>query len=239
MSLPVILLLVAGLLTVISLVQRLAARLSLPGSILFAVVGIAIGTIATVVLHGDLGGRFGDVARVFVDVPVSSGTFIYVFLPALLFQSSLTVDVRRLIEDAAPILLLAVVAVLVATFVIGLALFPIAGVSLVACLLLGAMVATTDSVAVVAIFRDVGAPARLTRLVEGESLLNDAAAIMLFSVLMGILLEGHTTSVGGASLTLIWRLAGGVGAGYIGTRMVVAVLPWFQDLRLAQVTLTL
>ncbi|HEX5215165.1 MAG TPA: cation:proton antiporter [Vicinamibacterales bacterium] len=239
MSLPVILLLVAGLLTVISLVQRLAARLSLPGSILFAVVGIAIGTIATLVLHGNLGGGFGEVARVFVDVPVSSGTFIYVFLPALLFQSSLTVDVRRLIEDAAPILLLAVIAVLVATFVIGLALFPIAGVSLVACLLLGAMVATTDSVAVIAIFRDVGAPARLTRLVEGESLLNDAAAIVLFTVLLNLQLGGAGTSAAAAIGSFLFAFVGGVAAGYLGARLVVAMLSWLQDLRLAQVTLTL
>ena len=239
MSLPVTLLLVAGLLTVISLVQRLAARLSLPGSILFAVVGIAIGTVATLVMHGDLGGRFGEIARVFVHLPVSSGTFIYVFLPALLFQSSLTIDVRRLLEDAAPILLLAVIAVLVAALVIGLALFPIAGVSLVACLLLGAMVATTDSVAVIAIFRDVGAPARLTRLVEGESLLNDAAAIVLFTVLLNLQLGGVGTSATAAIGSFVFAFVGGVAAGYLGARLVVALLSWLQDLRLAQVTLTL
>ena len=62
----------------------------------------------------------------------------------------------------------------------GFALWPIAEVPLVVCLLLGAVVATTDPAAVIAIFRDVGAPARLTRLVEGEALLNDAAAISLF-----------------------------------------------------------
>jgi monovalent cation:H+ antiporter, CPA1 family len=223
LSLPILLLLVAGLLTVISLVQRLAARLTLPASILFAIVGIVIGTLA----------------RGVVDLPVSSGTFLYVFLPALLFQSSLTVDVKRLIDDAAPILLLAVVAVLVAAFVIGLALVPLAGVSLTACLLLGSMVATTDSVAVIAIFRDVGAPARLCRLVEGESLLNDAAAIVLFTVLLDLLLGGAGSSVGGATLSFLRTFLGGIAAGYLGAHVVVALLSWLQDLRLAQVTLTL
>ena len=61
---------------------------------------------------------------------------------------------------------------------------------LVVCLLLGAVVSTTDPAAVIAIFRDVGAPARLTRLVEGESLLNDAAAIVLYTVLLGIIVSG-------------------------------------------------
>ena len=223
MSLPILLLLVAGLLTVISLVQRLAGRLTLPASILFALVGIVIGTLA----------------RGVVDLPVSSGTFLYVFLPALLFQSSLTVDVKRLIDDAAPILLLAVVAVLVAALLIGVAMYPLAGLSLTACLLLGSMVATTDSVAVIAIFRDVGAPARLSRLVEGESLLNDAAAIVLFTVLLDLMLGGAGTSVGGATVSFLRTFLGGVAAGYLGARAVVALLSWLQDLRLAQVTLTL
>ena len=120
----------------------------------------------------------------------NSSTYILVFLPALLFQAALTIDVRRMMEDAAPILLLAVVAVFVATAVIGLALWPLAGVPLVVCLLLGSIVATTDPAAVVAIFRDIGAPARLVRLVEGESLLNDAAAIAIFYVLLEIITSG-------------------------------------------------
>jgi len=238
-TLPITLLLVAGLLTVISIVQRLAQRVSLPASILFALVGIAIGTIATLVIYGNFGGASGDVARAFLDLPVTSGTFMYVFLPALLFQSSLTIDARRLFEDAAPIFMLAVVAVVVAAFVIGLALYPVAGVPLVVCLLLGSMVATTDAVAVIAIFRDVGAPARLTRLVEGESLLNDAAAIVLFTVLLDLLMGGGGTSPAGAVIRFIQAFVGGIVVGYVGARIIVGMISWLQDLRLAQVTLTL
>src|SRR5206468_665027 len=128
-------------------------------------------------------------AAIFVALPVSSETFIYVFLPLLVFEAGIVTDVRRTLEDAAPILLLAIVATLITTAVIGLALWPLAGVPLVVCLLLGAVVATTDPAAVIAIFRDVGAPARLTRLVEGEALLNDAAAISLFAVLLGTIVS--------------------------------------------------
>ena len=80
-----------------------------------------------------------------------------------MFEAGIVTDVRRTLEDAAPILLLAIVATLITTAVVGLALWPLAGVPLVVCLLLGAVVATTDPAAVIAIFRDVGAPARLTR----------------------------------------------------------------------------
>jgi CPA1 family monovalent cation:H+ antiporter len=239
MNLPAILLLVSGLLILVSFVQRLAARWTLPASILFAVMGAVIGAAATIALRSGTSGMFGDIARGFVDLPVTSDTFMYVFVPALLFQSSLTVDVKRVFEDATPIFLLAVVAVLVATGVIGVALAPMAGVSLVACLLLASIVATTDSVAVISIFRDVGAPARLCRLVEGESLLNDAAAIVAFSVLLAMLLDGADTSVSAATLAFARTFLGGIVVGYVGARLIVAILPWLQDLRLAQVTLTL
>ena len=74
---------------------------------------------------------------------------------------------------------LAILAVFAAAAAIGFGL-SLAGVPLFVGLLLGTIVATTDPAAVVAIFRDLGAPPRLSRLLEGESLLNDAAAIVLF-----------------------------------------------------------
>jgi CPA1 family monovalent cation:H+ antiporter len=239
MSVPVILLVVAGLLVTVSLVQRLAARLALPASVLFALVGTAIGAAALFALRDGATGAVADVARAFVDVPVSADTFLYVFVPALLFQSSLTVDVRRIIEDAAPIFLLAVVAVLVATAIIGIALVPLAGVSVVACLLLASIVATTDSVAVIGIFREVGAPGRLCRLVEGESLLNDAAAIVTFTVLLEMATGGASAGVVGPVVEFLWALIGGMAVGYLATWIAVVVMVWLRDLRLAQVTLTL
>src|SRR5579875_3114822 len=234
MDLQLFLLLIAALLLVISLVQPLAVRLGLSPSVLLAVVGIGMGLASVLVLHS----HFVD------ELPIDSKVFLDVFLPILLFQSALTIEVHQIIEDAAPILLLAVVAVLVATFVIGFALIPLAAtahVSAVACLMLGSIVATTDPVAVIGIFRDVGAPSRLSRLVEGESLLNDAAAITLFTLLLGMLLGAHPerVNVGGALLIFLRNFLGGIAAGYLGARLIIAALPWLRDLRLAQITTTL
>src|SRR5579875_2330012 len=212
MDLQLFLLLIAALLLVISLVQPLAVRLGLSPSVLLAVVGIGMGLASVLVLHS----HFVD------ELPIDSKVFLDVFLPILLFQSALTIEVHQIIEDAAPILLLAVVAVLVATFVIGFALIPLAAtahVSAVACLMLGSIVATTDPVAVISIFRDVGAPSRLSRLVEGESLLNDAAAITLFTLLLDILVNHHAAHAGEASLTFMRNFAGGIAAGYAGARL--------------------
>jgi CPA1 family monovalent cation:H+ antiporter len=238
MDLRVTLILLAGLLILVSLMQPLAGRLRLPASVLLAAVGVTLGVLSAFLARAEAGSALGAVAGVFVDLPVNSNTFLYVFLPALLFQSALSIEVRRIIEDAGPVLLLAVVAVLVATFVIGYALAPFANVSLVACLMLGAMVATTDPVAVIGIFADVGAPSRLTRLVAGEALLNDAAAIALFSLLLAMELGGRSGGAGAAVVLFVRQFVGGLLFGAVCARVMAAWFSWLQDLRLAQVSVT-
>lgn len=238
MDTPLILAAIAGLLVVVSLIQPLAARLGLAPSVLLAVVGIGIGVLAAQLLFTTRTNAFNEIASVFVYLPVDSQTILYVFLPLLLFQTTLTLDVRRMAEDAGVVFVLAVVAVLIATAVIGLAVFPFAGVSLIACLLLGAIVATTDPVAVVAIFRDIGAPARLGRLVEGESLLNDAAAIAIFVVLLGQLAGTEETGILTAVLSFLESFAGGILLGYVGGQAMVRLFAPVRDFRLALVTLS-
>lgn len=239
MELAPVLAVIAALLVVISLIQPLADILRLSPSVLLAVVGIGIGALSSFLLHTDVTDAFNGPAAALLDLPVGSEVFLYVFLPLLLFHTALTLDVRRMIEDAAPILLLAVVAVIVSTAVIGLALAPVANVPTVACLLLGAIVATTDPVAVVGIFRDLGAPGRLTRLVEGESLLNDAAAITLFTILLGLLVTNQTIDPLHGGLELAKHFLGGVAMGYGAGRVCAAMIPLLRGNRPAEVTLTL
>lgn len=228
----------ALLMLTISLLQPLARRLGLAPSVLLAMVGTLIGIGATYLLYTPRTDVFDTIANVFVYPPLNSEKILYIFLPLLLFQTSLTLDVRRLFEDWAPILVMAVVAVFVATAFIGLALYPLSGVSLLACLLLGAIVATTDPVAVVAIFRDIGAPARLGRIVEGESLLNDAAAIVLFVILVGIMTGEQSLSYNAAVLSFFQSFIGGLILGSLVARIAVMLLPLMRDLPLAQVTLS-
>jgi monovalent cation:H+ antiporter, CPA1 family len=233
------LLVLAALLAVVGLCQPLASHLKLPPPVLLGVVGVTLGgfpvLMSTLGWSGDTD-VFGDA---FATVPVSSATFIYVFLPLLVFEAGVATDVRRVIEDAVPILLLAIIATLVTTAVIGLALWPIAGVPLVVCLLLGAVVATTDPAAVIAIFRDVGAPSRLTRLVEGEALLNDAAAIALFAVLLGIIITTREPNIGSGLREFFLSFVGGGLLGLIAGRGFLWVIPWLGEDRLAEGTLTL
>ena len=109
-------------------------RLKLAPVVLLAVIGVAIGAVSIVLLHTPVTDRFDSIAAIFVNLPVSSQTFVYVFLPLLVFEAGIVTDVRRILEDAAPILLLAVVATMVeATAVVGLALSPLAKVPFVVC----------------------------------------------------------------------------------------------------------
>ena len=234
-----VLLVIAGLLAVVGVSQPLAVRLRLPPSVLLAGIGMGIGAFPAIAVRLGLSGSIDAMAKVFADLPVSSATFIYVFLPLLVFEAGIATDVRRTVEDAAAILLLAVVATGITCAVIGFALWPFAQVPLAVCLLLGAIVATTDPAAVIAVFRDVGAPARLTRLVEGEALLNDAAAIALFVVLLGMIVAGREPKAAAGLREFAVSFVGGGIVGFAAGRLLLWIMPRAADDRLAEATLTL
>jgi CPA1 family monovalent cation:H+ antiporter len=230
-------LVIAGFLVLISLVQPAAARLRLPYTVLLAFVGVAVGTVSSFLLYTPLTTLFDDIVAPIVNLPISSSIFLTVFLPILLFHAALTIDVREIAQDAAPILTLAILAVFAAAAAVGFSL-NLAGVPLAVALLIGAIVATTDPAAVVTIFREVGAPPRLTRLLEGESLLNDAAAIVLFSILVDILTGGTHASLTGGVLRFVEAFIGGLLFGAVAGRLFGAVLPYLGGSRMAEVTLS-
>ena len=230
---------ISGLLALVTLLVPVASRTNLAFSLVLALAGIALGLLAdTVGRLGGLGGPLGDFLANLGRFELSSEAFILVFLPALLFETAVAIDVRRLLDDLAPILLLAVVAVLVSTFAIGLALGAVSSMGLVACLLLAAIVSTTDPIAVVAIFRDLGVPHRLSLLVEGESLFNDAAAIALFALFLGMLTGDRQPDVLAGTLAFVRAFAGGLVFGYGVGRLVGWGIVLLRGQRFAEITLT-
>jgi CPA1 family monovalent cation:H+ antiporter len=234
-----ILILLGALLAIVAVVQVAAARLGLPESTLLSAIGIAIGA-AYVAIDAAHPQFAADFLHPLVDPSLPPEAYLWIFLPPLLFHAALTADVRSMVPDAAPILLLAIVAVIVATGVIGLVAAVASGMPLVVCLLLGAIVATTDPAAVIAIFRDVGAPGRLIRLVEGESLLNDAAAIALVGVLLAMMTgQGAEATLAAGLRELAWSFGGGVLFGVVGGRLVAELLPRLSGLAMAEGALTL
>ena len=228
----------AGLLTLVCFMPPLAGRLKLPYSVLLAIVGCLLGI--AVHVHGWAPPVLGDMLDSIERFEISSETFLMVFLPVLLFETSLAMNVRRLMDDIGPILMMAIVAVVVCTIVVGFTLNAVSSYGLIVCLLLGAIVATTDPVAVVGIFREVGAPKRLTTLVEGESLFNDAASIALYSVLLAALASGSgKVGVGDVLGDFLRTFIGGGVAGYLMGRGACYLFVWLRGFPTAEITLTL
>ena len=233
---------VAALFIVISLSEPLADWLRLPYTVVLAIIGVLIG-IGAASLSSDtaISDPLTDplAAAERLEVAIRANVFLYVLLPTLLFQVSLGLNLRRMADDWVPILVMAVMAVVVSTFAIGLALLPFTELSLVACLLLGAIVATTDPSAVVSIFRNIAAPQRLTRLVEGESLLNDAAAIALFGFFLTFVMLGvPNPTLQDALVGFPTMILGGLAIGWVLGRICLTVLTWLGRFALAQISLS-
>ena len=229
----------AGLLALVCLLTPAAAALRLPFSLLLVIVGAFLGYI--IPYHEWASPWLVNYLVTLRNFELPSGTILVVFLPILLFESAVSMNVRGLIQDIGPIMLMAVVAVLICTVLVGLSVNQVTTFGLAACLMLAAIIATTDPAAVVDIFAEVGAPRRLTTIVEGESLLNDAAALALYSVMLALVV-GQAQAPPGAG-TILWNflylLVGGAFCGFLIGRFVCALLLMLRGWPTAEISLTI
>jgi Na+:H+ antiporter len=231
---------IASLFLIIGAAEPLANYLRLPYAVIIAMLGILVGVAATFFLRTELTDALNPVAVAILALPIRSNVFLYVFLPTLLFQVTLGLNLRRMVDDWVPILVLAVVAVFVATFVVGYSLAFASSLSLSAALLVGAIVSTTDPSAVVGIFRSISAPRRLARIIEGESLLNDAAAIALAALFMDFVMAGvPDPSVQSALARFPVLLAGGVIVGWLAARIAIRIMELFSRYESAVISVSI
>jgi CPA1 family monovalent cation:H+ antiporter len=245
------LLAIAMVLTVVSLLVPLAERFRLPHTVLLAIAGMSMGFLGSWIIAGDIKlGALGDAFVGLDQLEVGTDMFLPLFLPPLLFTAGLTIDVRRLFDEVSAVLLLAVVAVLVCIACVAGVVHLATGMDIVVCLLLGTVVSTTDPAAVIGIFRDVGAPKRLSILAEGESLLNDAVAIAAFGLFMGILVARASpdptdaaiaAGPAGAIGVFLREFVGGLVVGFVMARAAMVVLPRLgeSDAAIASVSVSL
>ncbi|KAB2604592.1 sodium/hydrogen exchanger 8 [Pyrus ussuriensis x Pyrus communis] len=127
-------------------------------------------------------GRIGDGIRIWANIDPT--LLLAVFLPALLFESSFSMEVHQIKRCMVQMLILAGPGVLISTFVLGSALkltFPYDW-SWKTSLLLGGLLSATDPVAVVALLKELGASKKLSTIIEGESLMNDGTAIVVYQL---------------------------------------------------------
>ena len=130
-----------------------------------------------------------------------------ILVPPLLFEAAFHIRVDDLRRDFGLIMLLAIPGVILTTILVGGAINWGTGMSMATALVFGALIAATDPVAVVALFKQLGVPKRLQILLEGESLFNDGTAIVMFGLMLDIALRGQFNLT--ESLIDFVRVAGG------------------------------
>jgi CPA1 family monovalent cation:H+ antiporter len=168
------------LLGIAMLVTGLCRKLPIPFTVVLVVIGVLLSNLA----------EHWPQLQPLKDFELSPEVMLFIFLPALIFESGFALDARQLTKDLPAVLILAIPGMLMSTFIVGTGVWLALDTRLIIALVFGALISATDPVAVVALFKELGAPNRLNVLVEGESLLNDATAIVAFSILLAIAVEG-------------------------------------------------
>jgi Na+/H+ antiporter len=147
------------------------------------------------------------------DVELSPELILVGFVPALLYAAALNTSVLDFRANLRPIGLLSVGLVLFSTVVVGLVTWWLLPVTLPAALALGAVVAPPDAVAATAIARRVGMPRRVVTILEGESLVNDATALVAFRTAIAAI--GGSFSLWHIGLDFAVSALGGLAAGIV------------------------
>lgn len=176
----------------------MARRFRIPYTVLLVLVGLLLVPIVNLPYLENIFGFLGDLR-------LTPELLFYIFLPILIFESGFNMSIRKMLDSAWTIMLMAVIGLMISTVLIALALWlilPLIGfeIPFVIALLFGAVISSTDPVAVLALFKEYGAPKRLTMIFEGESLFNDGTAVALFMVILAVAqhgFEGTTTVVEG------------------------------------------
>jgi CPA1 family monovalent cation:H+ antiporter len=181
---------VIGALILAAMVNLVTLRLRIPYTIGLVVVGFAMTFIEQL-----------------PSVNITPELILTLLIPPLVYEAAFLLDFADLRREIRLVLALAVPGVIFTTLLVGGMVSLSTGIGLPYALVFGALIAATDPVAVVALFRTLGAPKRLQVLLEGESLLNDGTAIVLFNLMLGVALTGEFNI--GRSVVQFFLVAGG------------------------------
>jgi CPA1 family monovalent cation:H+ antiporter len=220
------------LLIVTLIVALLSRRLRVPYTLLLVIVGFVVGFVPFL-----------------PNEHIDPNLILYVFIPALLFEGAWNAEIDRLEADWLPIVLLAIPGMVLSLLVVAVVLYFGIGLSWLLALLVGAIIAPTDPVAVIALFQQLGVPDRLRTLVEGESIFNDGTGGAAYELILAVLLptlglaeaSGNpsflNTPLLGIAGEVLWLIFGGLLLG-IGVGWLVSHLLRRIDDRLIVITVT-
>ncbi|MPY77047.1 MAG: hypothetical protein GEV04_00855 [Actinophytocola sp.] len=209
---------VSILLAVAVLIGMLAQRINIPVTVVLALAGMLVVQLAPDLAVAELVSGAG-----------LKELLVNLFLPILIFEAALGLSTREFMRNLLAITALATVALAISAALVGIGLNLMLGMPILVALLFGALISATDPVAVVAVFRELGVSKRLLTLVEGESLLNDGVAIVLYEILLvGAL--GSSLSVAGVAGEFVFVCVVGVLIGAAIGVAAVLLLPYLERL---------
>lgn len=148
------------------------------------------------------------------------------FLPILIFEAAINTDISRLRSTFKPISLLAGPGSIFSSAIIAAIVKYGLGLDWIPALLIGVILANTDTVSMIAVFKEIRVPSRLSTIVEGETLFNDAAALVSFNLILVIYTTGSLTATGIIRELLVVALGGGL----VGAVLGYLCLPIFSRL---------
>ncbi len=143
---------------------------------------------------------------------------LFIILPILIFDAAINIDVKALRRNLVLIIVLAVFGLLISAIITGGIVAEFTPLAIGAALVFGALISATDPVAVIGLFNEIGAPKQLVTIVDGESIFNDATAIVLFTILISAISSGVQSGrslLGSAVISFFVVLLGGLATGAI------------------------
>ena len=225
------------LLLIVTLIVALLSRLMrIPYTLLLVIIGFIVGIV----------GLLSFLPHEHLDPNV----VLYIFIPALLFEGAWNADLDRLEAEWLPIILLAIPGMVLSLLVVAVALHVGIGLEWLLALLVGAIVAPTDPIAVISLFQQLGVPDRLRILVEGESIFNDGTGGAAYELVLAVLLPTlglaevsgepsfQNASALGIMAEVLWLIFGGFLLG-LGVGWLVSHLLRRIDDRLVVITITI
>ncbi|MCB0205843.1 MAG: Na+/H+ antiporter [Anaerolineae bacterium] len=170
---------------------------------------------------------------------VTSELILALLVPPLIFEAALRLNLKTLRKEWLPILLLAVPGVLISALLVGSGVSFALGIPIALAVAFGALISATDPVAVIAFFRSLGVDKRLSILVEGESLINDGVAVVLFTMALAAAGSAAAQPTVMAGLVEFIRVAGGgILVGLLAGFLAAQIISRLDD-RLVETTLTM
>lgn len=127
-------------------------------------------------------------------ISLSPDVIFFILLPLLLFEAAMHINVHQFKIQFKTISFIATFGLLLSIFVIGFGLTYLIGLPFGVALLFGAIISSTDPIAVLSLFKTLGAPKRLALLADGESMFNDATGVISFRIISAFVVAGQAFS---------------------------------------------